>query len=72
MLTKKILSANTKTPPRCAAEDGGAVPGKYHYVPAPFLYSFIGNGYRTVSEPGSLSFRLCSAGFGVLTAGLLH
>ena len=52
MLTKKILFANTKTPPQCAAKDGEAVLGKYHYVLALFLSSFIGNGYRTVSEPG--------------------
>lgn len=52
MLTKTILSANTKTPPRGAAEGGEAVPGKYHYVLALFLYSFIVNSYRTASAPG--------------------
>lgn len=57
MLTKKILSANTKTPPQCAAEDEEAVPGKYHYVLALLLCSFIGNSCRTVSEPGRCAFR---------------
>lgn len=52
MLTKKILSANTKAPPQCAAEDGEAVLGKHHYVLVLFLYSFVGNDYRTESETG--------------------